>query len=145
VSVHAPRAVVFEALTSPQVLMRWFPTRAESDPRTGGKFKFYWDFAAAGQDGTQEGTYSDVVPNERISYKWQAGPAPLSTNVTIALREANGETSVHLVHSGWQESEEGNALRANHAGPWSFYLANLKSYLERGVDERTAKLGQKTM
>src|SRR4051812_6403005 len=116
VSVHAPRAKVWEALTSPQVMMRWFPTRVESDPRPGGKFKFTWNFADASQDGSQEGTYAEVKPNEKISYGWVAGPGLLPTNVIWTLSGSNGDTLVHLVHSGWQESAEGDTLRGQHEG-----------------------------
>ena len=42
------------------------------------------------------------------------------------------------------DNADGEKMREGHAGPWSFYMQNLKSYLEEGEDERTTKFGQKT-
>jgi len=145
IAVKAPRATVFKALTDAKEMMRWFPTRVQSDARTGGKFKFEWDFNAAEQNGSQTGAYLEVVPNEKISYTWQAGKEPaMSTTVTFTLSEADGETLVQLEHSGWGDGPGADEMRGNHAGPWHFYLGNLKSYLEEGTDQRAAAIGQKT-
>ena len=126
-------------------MMRWFPTRVQSDPRTGGKFKFEWDFNAAEQNGSQEGSYLEVIPNKKTSYRWEAGKDPaVPTTVTFELAEADGQTTVQLSHSGWGAGPGAGELREMHAGPWSFYLANLKSCLKAGRDGRAAALGQKT-
>lgn len=143
VTVNAPRNKVFKALTDAAELMRWFPTKVESDARSGGRFKFTWEFAAAEQNGSQEGKYKDVVPNEKLSYGWQGGPNA-DTTVEFRLSDSGGATTVQLVHSGWPSSNEGKQLIERHEGPWGFYMQNLKAYLEEGKDERTAKLGQKT-
>ncbi len=143
--VKAPRALVFKALTDARELTKWFPTRVQSDARTGGKFRFEWDFNAAEQNGRLEGTYLEVVPDRKISYGWAAGKDPsVPTTVTFELSEAGGETTVSLSHAGWGEGPGAEELRANHAGPWHFYMQNLKSYLEKGEDGRAAAIGQKT-
>lgn len=143
IRIKSPKARVFNALTSGQELMRWFPSRVESDARPGGKFKFVFEFNAAEQNGTQEGAYIATTPNEKFSYGWTVKPSGLATTVSISLTETDGETTVNLVHSGWPDNPEGEKMRDGHAGPWSFYLPNLKAYLEIGADERAAKLGQK--
>ncbi len=144
VRVKASKSTVYNALTSAKELMRWFPTRVESDPRPGGKYKFEWEFNAAEHNGDQAGTYIAVTPNEKFSYGWIVKPSGHPTTVTFSLAEANGETLVILVHSGWPDNAEGEKMREGHAGPWNFYMENLKSYLERGVDERATKFAQKT-
>ena len=145
VTIKAKRPQVFKALTEAAELARWFPTRVQSDPKAGGKFKFEWDFNAAEQNGSQTGTYTDIVPNSKIAYAWEAGHDPVvPTMVTFELADADGGTTVHLRHAGFGAGPEGDKLREMHAGPWSFYLANLKGYLEAGTDQRAAALGQKT-
>jgi len=142
VTIEASKATVYEALTDPNGLIRWFPTQAESDPRPGGKLRLEWEFADADQNGFQEGTYQEVIANKMITYPWRAGEVP--TTVAFTLEEAEGETTVNLVHSGFGSAEDAEGLRAAHDGPWSFYMFNLKSYLEQGVDMRTEKLSQVT-
>ncbi len=145
VTIQADRARVFKALTDAGELARWFPTRVQSDPRPGGSFKFEWDFNAAEQNGSQTGTYSEIVPDSKIVYGWEAGADPaVPTTVTFELADADGGTAVHLAHTGFGSGPAGDQLREMHAGPWSFYLSNLKAYLEEGKDQRAAALGQKT-
>jgi uncharacterized protein YndB with AHSA1/START domain len=142
VTVEAPADVVFGALTDAEQLARWFPTKVESDARTGGKFVYSWEFANAEQNGSQQGEYLEVVANQRVSYTWQAGEVP--TTVDVTLKEAAGATEVRLVHSGFGTGGGGAQLREMHDGPWSFYMANRKSYLEQGADHRSEAISQIT-
>lgn len=142
VTVDAPAGVVFEALTDAERLTRWFPSKVESDARTGGKFKYSWEFSNTEQNGSQQGEYLEVAANQRVSYSWQAGEVP--TTVDITLSESGGATEVHLVHSGFGTGEGSAQLREMHDGPWSFYMSNLKSYLEQGVDHRFEQISQIT-
>jgi uncharacterized protein YndB with AHSA1/START domain len=143
VVVNKPRDVVYKALTEADELVRWFPTRAESDPRAGGKINLFWDFTDESQNGSQEGEYVDVVPNEKFSYTWTADSVP--TLVTFKLSEANGETTVDLEHSTSHDGADETKLHDDHANQWGFFLMNLKGYLEAGADLRAEKLNQVTM
>ena len=143
VVVKKTRADVFKALTQADELVRWFPTRAESDPRAGGNIKLFWDFADASQNGSQEGEYVEVVQNEKLSYTWMADSIP--TLVTFLLSEASGETTVDLEHSTTHEGADEKKLQEDHANQWGFFMMNLKGYLEAGADLRTEKLNQVTM
>jgi uncharacterized protein YndB with AHSA1/START domain len=145
VTVQAAPAVVYEALISANQLQRWFLTRAETDPRLGGPFKFAWEFADAAQNGTQQGQFLEVIPGQKVSYTWEAKPSPAPlTTVTFRLTPEGIGTRVSLSHTGFGLGADGKAARDHHSGPWDFYLANLKSYLETGTDNRAAMLGQKT-
>jgi uncharacterized protein YndB with AHSA1/START domain len=143
VTIKSPRNRVFNALTQADELMRWFPTRSESDPRSGGKFKLTWEFENANENGSQEGEYVEVIPNEKVSYTWRADSVP--TLVTFQLNEVNGETIVELNHSTDQDGADEKKLQEDHANQWGFFLMNLKGYLEAGVDLRSEKLNQITM
>jgi uncharacterized protein YndB with AHSA1/START domain len=57
ITIHAPRSEVFRALTEPARLERWMATSAESEPRTGGRFRYSFEFDDASQNNTQEGEY----------------------------------------------------------------------------------------
>jgi len=97
-SFDAPRALVFEALTTPAVLAKWLlaPGRAlavcEIDLRPGGAYRMIWCGAGRKDVGTH-GVYREVVAPERIVateswLDWDAG----ETVVTTELRERGGRT-----------------------------------------------------
>ena len=143
VTIKSSPEAVFKALTQADELMRWFPTRAESDPRPGGKFKFTWEFANANENGSQQGEYVEVLPNRKLSYTWTAESIPaIPTLVTFKLTEAGGETIVELDHASMQEGADQEKLHEMHANQWGFFMMNLKSYLETGMDLRKEKLNQ---
>jgi uncharacterized protein YndB with AHSA1/START domain len=140
--IQAPPEAVFRALVEADELVRWFPSRAESDPRTGGAFTYDFDFADESQNHTSAGRYRDVQPNEKVSYPWKAPQGP--TEVEFTLRPANGATELRLLHSGWRETDEWTQSMENHRQGWSFFLGNLKAYLEGGDDGRSETMGLKT-
>ena len=143
ITIKSSKDVVFKAISEADELMRWFPTKVESDPRTGGKFKFEWKFTDASQNGSQEGEFVEVIPNEKLTYTWTA--KSISTLVTFVLSESNGETTVELDHSTAQDGADEKMLHDEHADQWGFFLMNLKGYLEAGMDMRTEKLNQLTI
>jgi len=122
--------------------MHWFPTRAESDPRAGGKLKLVFEFTDPSQNGSQEGEYVEVLANSMLSYTWNAKTVP--TLVSFNLSESGEETTVELDHASLEEGADGEKLREDHANQWGFFLMNLKGYLEAGTDMRKEKLNQLT-
>ena len=85
----------------------------------------------------QEGTYTAFEEGTHLSYPWMAGRTP--TRVDFSIREAKEGVRLHLRHDGWGEGMD--EARQHHAQGWGFFLENLKSYLEEGVDRRTEALG----
>jgi uncharacterized protein YndB with AHSA1/START domain len=96
----APGALVFDALTKPELLRRWYgPTgwsllRCEIDLRVGGK----WHFVSRHPNGNeigQLGVYQEIAPGEKLVNTenwedWDAG----ETLVTTVLSEQNGVTTL---------------------------------------------------
>ena len=96
----APRTLVFDALTKPELLRRWYgPTgwellKCEIDLRTGGKWRFV-SRHPNGKEIGQLGVYQEIVPGEKIVNTenwedWDAG----ETLVTTVLTEENGITKL---------------------------------------------------
>jgi uncharacterized protein YndB with AHSA1/START domain len=96
----APRALVFEALTTPSVLARWLmaPGRAlavcEIDLKPGGAYRMIWRGPGKKDVGTF-GVYREVVVPERLVQTeqwvdWDAG----ETVVTTVLVERQGKTTL---------------------------------------------------
>lgn len=96
----APRDVVFDALTKPDALKRWFGPRdwamkaCEVDLQVGGT----WRFALRGPDGADfgmRGVYQEIVPSERLVYSeaYDRDDWP-DLLVTTDLVEEGGKTTL---------------------------------------------------
>jgi len=100
----APRELVFKALTTPELLKRWFGphgwtlTECEVDLRVGGA----WRFLSKGPDGRtmgMRGVYREIVPPERIQYtesfdEWAEQGSAL---ITTTLAERDGRTTLTCI------------------------------------------------
>jgi uncharacterized protein YndB with AHSA1/START domain len=98
----APRTLVFEAWTKPELLKRWLGALegwsmvvCEVDLRVGGAYRYLW----RNEDGTEmgmSGVYREIVPPERLvateafDEAWYPGKA-LDTTVLV---ERGGKTTV---------------------------------------------------
>ena len=94
----APRRLVFDALTRPELIKRWYgPPDAievcESDARPGGVWRFVTRMR--GKVITQYGVYREVdAPNRFVrTERWEDWD-PGETVVTTELAEQNGRTTM---------------------------------------------------
>ena len=101
---NAPRALVYEAFTKPELLKRWLGvhngwkmTVCEIDLRPGGKYRYAWE----GRDGmkmSMGGEYREIVPATRIvatelfDDPWYPGGA-VGTNTFV---EEGGKTTLSM-------------------------------------------------
>jgi uncharacterized protein YndB with AHSA1/START domain len=142
-TIDAPPAKVFHALTDPSELARWWTSSSESEPRTGGSFSYRFEFDDPSRDHTYEGDYHEVGAGERVSYPWQTSLG--ETTVDVRLRPSGDGTELTLAHSGWGSDAAAEEAVTMHEQGWSFFLDNLRSYLEGGPDLRLGgPMGQKT-
>jgi uncharacterized protein YndB with AHSA1/START domain len=110
--LNAPRSVVFEAFTRPELVRRWLLGPAgwtmpvcDIDLRPGGSYRYVWDGPEGRQMGMR-GVFREVVPPERcvqsetFDEPWYAGEAVVTTTlveqdnktkVTIAVRYESRE------------------------------------------------------
>lgn len=146
IRIKAPAATVFRALTDGDQLVRWMPSRAESDPRKGGTFNYKWEFPQAPEnDHDQKGVYTEVAAPTTVRYPWHSDGEREPTEVRFSLAELDGVTTVELVHSGWMSTPSAGDSYDLHANGWKFFLGNLKAWLERGADDRPKALGMQTL
>ena len=98
----APRRLVFDAFTKPELIKRWLGVRAgwtmpvcEVDLRVGGAYRYVWR-GAKGQDMGMGGVFREIVAPERIvatekfDESWYPGEA-VDTTVFV---EQGGKTTV---------------------------------------------------
>lgn len=95
----APRALVYDAFTKPELLKQWFGpkgwhlTTCEVDLRVGGN----WRFVLAGPNGEvmgMSGIWQELSPPERSVHIERFDDYPGESVVTSVLTEENGKTTM---------------------------------------------------
>lgn len=146
--IAVPADAVWQAITTADELVRWFPTKADVTPGRGGRWLISWDGNWPWNTGIEI-----WEPNRHLRlFDREARPydadgkavdpsvAPLPIAIDWHLEARGGSTSLRLVHSGfgrgasWDDEYEG--VRVG----WQMELNGLKHYLERhrGRDRRVA-------
>src|SRR2546430_2543642 len=133
-SFDAPRTLVFDAHTKPELVRRWLlgppgwsmPV-CEIDLRVGGKYRYVWQHDRDGTKMGMGGVYREIKAPERIvnTEKFDEAWYPGEAVGTLVLVEQGGTTT--LTHTMRYESR---AARD----------AVIKSNMESGVDELWKKL-----
>lgn len=100
--LNAPRHLVFDAFTKPELLKRWLGALAgwefavcEIDLRVGGKYRWVWKNTDGMQMGIS-GVYREIIPPEKIvsTEKFDEAWYPGEGLGTIVLTEQGGQTTV---------------------------------------------------
>jgi uncharacterized protein YndB with AHSA1/START domain len=136
-TIRASREKIFPYLTDQDKLVQWFPTRAETDPVVGGHYMLAFEFSdpAIAEKGnhTREGKYKKVDAPRALEYSWEVG----DTDVSFELEGDDKNTTVKIVHSGWED--QGEAYQ-QHTQGWTFFLSNLKTLIEDNNDRRADEM-----
>lgn len=95
----APRNLVFDALTKPELLKRWFGPRGFSlvvcdvDLNVGGKWRFVLR-KPDGADVGMYGVYREITPPDRMVHTEAFDEYPGASVVTTVLVEDHGKTTL---------------------------------------------------
>lgn len=99
----APRHLVFDAWTKPELLKRWLlgppgwsmPV-CEIDLRVGGAYRYVWRRDSDGTEMGMGGVYREIVPPERLvaTEKFDEAWYPGEAVSTVALTEQGGKTTL---------------------------------------------------
>lgn len=110
---------LWEAITSPERLRRWFGEVA-IDGET-------YRIAFSPDDETQR-TGGDILacePPRRLEITWQNAGEDYASNVVIKLEPSGDNTRLMLVHSGLDHNSD-----AGHAAGWDIYVRTLVAHLD---------------
>lgn len=94
---NAPRTLVFDAFTKPELLRRWFGPRGwslvvcEVDLRIGGGFRFVLR-NPEGNQMSMRGTYYEIDAPYRSVHRESFDDLPGESEVTTVLTESGGKT-----------------------------------------------------
>lgn len=114
--LDAPRHLVFDAFTKPELLKRWLGAFGgwefavcEVDLRVGGSYRWVWKNANGAQMG-MHGVYREIVPPEKIvsTERFDEAWYPGEGLGTILLTEQSGQTTVtQVVRYETREARDG--------------------------------------
>lgn len=135
ISIDAPAAKIFAALTEPDQLTQWWGeegkyqvTHMETDLRVGGRWRTTGT-STDGQPFSVGGVYRAIEPPHLLVYTWAhdwGGDGDKSeTLVRFDLTEHNGSTLVKVTHSGFVNPQS----RDNHDRGWTVVLGWLRDFV----------------
>ena len=138
VHIEASRARVWEALTDPEVMVKWFGDAAGFAALTpGATGSIDWD-----DYGSFPIEFTEIVAGEALGFRWSGIPADeldeYSTHVRFTIVDAGTGTDVTVIESGFDTLPGGtryrrDRLEQNREG-WDVELDELAILLE-GVAE----------
>jgi uncharacterized protein YndB with AHSA1/START domain len=132
ITVNAPPPEVLRALTEPDALEHWMATKVESDARTGGRFKYAFEFEDPAQNNVQQGEYT-AVEDDRVELPWIFPFTEKQTTVTYRLVSQDGATRVVFEHRGFDEGDPWDGAYERFTGGWRMFLEGLKRHVETGA------------
>jgi uncharacterized protein YndB with AHSA1/START domain len=141
ITIDAPPADVLRALTDAGALEHWMATDVESDAKTGGHFRYTFEFDDPAQNNVQEGEYA-AVSDDRVELPWRFPFADTLTTVRYDLAAEDGGTRIAFEHAGFDEGEPWDGAYERFTGGWRMFLEGLKRYVESG--ESSLPFGMKT-
>lgn len=123
--LRAPAERIYRAFLDPDAKARWLPPHGfigkvhHSDARVGGRYRMSFVNFGTGSSHSFGGTYTELVPNERIRYSDRFEDPNLAgeMQISITLRSVACGTELQIVQEGipaaipvefcylgWQES-----------------------------------------
>ena len=101
-SFDGPARPVFEAWTTPELLMRWWAPKStgaslvscEADVRVGGRYRFEFGHPQAAATMAFFGKYIEVIPNARMV--WTNEESDSGAVSTLTFEEKGGKTLLVL-------------------------------------------------
>lgn len=139
IAINAPISSIYDAWTKAAEIEKWFLSkaifrtqnkeqRAKSDPiHKGDNYEWHW----YGSDHVGTGKILAVNGKNQLQFTFFDCPT------TVEIKVEAGENVVELTQTDIPPDETSIVnLHVGCSRGWTFYLANLKSYLEGGIDLR---------
>ena len=119
VEVDAPPERVWDLLTNPAELSRWWPDAARLEPRVGGRIVLEFG------PGDVTGEVTRWEPPTAIGFTWEASNMPgVRLHVDFTVDDlGDGRSRVHVLHSGFADAPA--AAREAVVGGWEHFLPRL--------------------
>jgi uncharacterized protein YndB with AHSA1/START domain len=130
-----PARLVFEAWTTPELIMRWWAPRSfgitflscETDVRAGGSYRFVFGHPASEQPMAFFGRYIEVAPPSRLV--WTNEEDADGAVTTVTFEETDGKTLVVLHDLYPSKAALDAAIASGSTGGWPEQFEQLDALL----------------
>lgn len=137
-SITAPIDSVWKSWSMAEGITAFLGVPAIISLELGGPFELHFDpTAQPGSRGSEGSTIISYVPQEMISFTWNAPPSiptvrnhEYKTWVTVFFTETTQGTDVRLVHTGWPEGEDWDKTYDYFNNAWGYVLQALVKHWE---------------
>lgn len=129
IEIAAKPEKVFRAWTDDRIVPRWFCVKAEIEPKKKGRLYFEW----LGGDKL-ETRIIDIKKNRLFLFPF--GPKGEKVKLTIIPLKKGSGLELHQYDMKTTPKDRWAMHKGCETG-WTFFLANLKAYLEHGIDLRS--------
>lgn len=138
VQIAAPPDRVFQALTDPTQLLRWWGqqgmyhgTKWSTDVRPGGQWRCEGVSDTDGSAYSVSGEYLEVDPPRLLTHTWIASWSDaMKTTVRWELEPVAGGTRIRLNHSGFAGAP---AVAKGHYDGWTRVIGWMQAFVEKGI------------
>ncbi|MFX1523319.1 MAG: SRPBCC domain-containing protein [Promethearchaeota archaeon] len=139
--LECDKDVAFNYFTQNRLLEKWLTTKAEVEPKIGGKFELFWIPENREHDSTIGCKITGIEKNIYLSFQWK-GPQqyeafmnfadPLTHVVVFFTQDINTpkNSTIHLFHTGWRNSPEWQEARIWFEKAWINAFNTLKEKIK---------------
>ena len=127
--IKAAPEKIFKAWTDDKIITKWFPIKAQIEPKKNGRIYMEW---VAGDK--LDAKVREVVKNQKFVFDFGNQGERVSVKIKrdgkvsiLELKQFNMQTTPKMkvgMHMGCKQG-------------WTFFMANLKGFLEHGIDLRS--------
>jgi uncharacterized protein YndB with AHSA1/START domain len=142
IHIEATPELVYEVITSPEHLRKWWPDEAELDPVPGATGVISFGDGTTPNSHVVPITIVEAIPPRRFSFRWvydegQAASPANSLLVTFDLVRSGAGTLLRFTETGFREQGwEAAVLEEqyrDHVTGWDHFLPRLATYVARLV------------
>ena len=121
----APRQV-WDALTQPEEIARWWTDDLSTIPEVGSLSEFYF----SKRKFVIQFEVAELEQDKKVHWLSRKGPPHwVGTSITWQLEPVQNGTRVIFTHDGFTQVD---MVYEQTQGNWEYFLGSLKSYLETG-------------
>lgn len=129
VGIRAGIGDVYDALSTPEGVAKWWTTETTGDRTAGGKIRFRFSDHER-ELGRFEMQITELSPGACVAWRVIEGPAEwLGTTIRFELKREDGQTIVLFHHAGWKDVAE---FMHHCSTKWAVFLLSLKALGETG-------------
>ncbi|MBD2090072.1 SRPBCC domain-containing protein [Microcoleus sp. FACHB-1515] len=132
VSIHTPPSVVFDALTTSEKIVQYYPLKEVTSTWKVGD-EIFLKGAIEDLDFTDYGRIEILLPNEKFQYSYwsdnhgtERTPKNYST-ICYTLHETDSGTKLEMEHQNLKTEE----MYLKMLDVWDFLLSSLKDFVEK--------------